>query len=162
MRKERPSLPELPVIEEKELGVREYWYETFRRVLVIPLAKKNCYLLSIDVYKRLERNSTINLVSISELSVRSSHVSLQYYELGEDLARRASIRGVSPLLAEVVAVSSNDGLEISNVRLQYCGLDTVPSYEEVRSVYREIVKTIEGRDPELEPLDSILRKDSKL
>ena len=160
MGEEKPGLPELPVIEEKELGVREYWYETFRRVLVIPLVKKNCYLLSIDVYKRLEPGNTTNLVPINELSVQGSHVSLQYYKLGEDLARKASIRGVQPFLAEVVAVSSSEGLEISNVRLQYCGLDTAPSYEEVRSVYREVVKRIEGRDPELEPLDSVLRKDS--
>ncbi len=154
-------MPELPVIEEKELGVKEYWYETFRRVLIIPLAKKNCYLLSIDVYKRLEPGTDTGLVFLSELGVQgSSSVSLRYYELSEELVRKTSIRGVSPLLAEVVAVSSNEGLEISNVRLQYCGLDTAPSYEEVRGVYREVVKTIEGRDPELEPLDSILRKDS--
>ena len=153
-------MPELPVIEEKELGVKEYWYETFRRVLIIPLTKKNCYLLSIDVYKRLEPGTDTGLVFLSELGVQGSSVSLRYYELSEELVRKTSIRGVSPLLAEVVAVSSNEGLEISNVRLQYCGLDTAPSYEEVRGVYREVVKTIEGRDPELEPLDSILRKDS--
>ncbi len=152
----RPGLPELPVIEEKELGVREYWYETFRRVLVIPLARKSCYLLSIDVYKRLEPGSDTSLIPLSELGVQGSSVSLRYYKLSEDLAGKASIRGLSPLLAEVVAVSSNEGLEISNVRLQYCGLDTVPSYEEVGGVYREVVKAIEGRDPELEPLDSVL------
>ena len=160
MKREKSSLPELPVIEEKELGIREYWYETFRRVLIIPLAKKNCYLLSIDVYKRLEPGTGTGLVFLSELRVQGSSVSLRYYELSEELVRKTSIRGVSPLLAEVVAVSSNEGLEISSVRLQYCGLNTAPSYEEVRGVYREVVKAIEGRDPELEPLDSILRKDS--
>ncbi|HIQ55405.1 MAG TPA: hypothetical protein EYH59_01810, partial [Pyrodictium sp.] len=42
---------EQPEIVEQPLGVREYWFETFRRVVVVP-ENNNCFLISMDVYSR--------------------------------------------------------------------------------------------------------------
>ena len=149
----------LPSIEERGLGVREYWYETFRRVVVVPLAESGCFLLSVDVYRLAEGVEEERVVG--ELAVGEDDVRLVYLRLGEEEVSRLSLRGLKPVSGEVVAVVSSGGerVELSNVRLVYCGLDSVPGYDEVWHVYREAVLLVEGRDPEKEPLDALLEEE---
>ncbi|BEP18642.1 hypothetical protein PYJP_19940 [Pyrofollis japonicus] len=164
-RGEKAPLPALPDIEEKDLGVKEYWYETFRRVLILPLKEKDCYMLSIDVYKRLERQEASMFLEseTSEHNVLSSNeIFLIYKPLHEESLSRLVLNGVKPAKGELVAVATkNNGdkrVEISDVRLIYCGLKGVPSYEDVRSIYNEVVRVIESRDPLKEPLDEIIER----
>jgi hypothetical protein len=164
-RGEKAPLPALPDIEEKDLGVKEYWYETFRRVLIVPIKEGNCYMLSIDVYKRLEHQEAVVFLE-SDASrhnaLSGDEVSLIYKPLREESLSRFVLNGVKPAKGELVAVVSKDNgnkrVEISDVRLIYCGLKGVPSYEDMRNVYNEVVRAIEGRDPLKEPLDKIIEE----
>lgn len=155
---QRPTIPKLPLIEDKELGVREYWYETFRRVIIVPLREDNCYLLSIDIYKELD-NVPSGMVKDS-LAIDKSDVEIMYVDLGKEIRDRLELQGIKPRNIELVIVVSRDSkrFEASDVRLQYCGLSGVPSYDEVERIYEEIVKLIEKRDPSREPLDSIVTR----
>jgi len=136
-----PPAP-LPEVVEAELGVREYWYEVFRRVLVVPDGD-GCYLLSIDVY------STSPPAGEERAVLSASLVKLRYMAPGLEPPR---LNGVKPEYVEAVVVETPGRREIVNVRLRYCGLSDVPSHEAVAGVYREIVTAVEGRDPARLPL----------
>ena len=134
-------------IVEAPLGVTEYWYELFRRVVIAPTGS-DCFLLSIDVYRpdwpygepdeTLELDGTVLLYKrINELP---GNIAV--------LARDVIIVGLR--------VQGEDGIveETISVRLVVCG--GKPSYEKVWGIYRTVVMMIEGRDPEKKPLTTII------
>ena len=142
MRTAVPPASRQPDVVEAELGVREYWFETFRRVLVIP-DSEGCYVLSVDVYSRGAVAGDV-LDSEDVGPVRVSYVKLRVGDL--------DLGGVSPDYAEAVVLYAGDRVETVNVRLRFCGVKSFPSYEDVWRLYRRLVELVEGRDPALNPL----------
>jgi len=140
-----PPASEQPPIVEAELGVREYWYETFRRVLVIPDGD-GCFLLSVDVYTPLRGEEWREGGRLE-----AAGVVLHYLQLaGSGLA----LGGNVPEAAEAAVVEAGGRRELGNVRLRYCGLAAPPSYDDVYRVYRRLVTALEGRDPATSPLQA--------
>ncbi|ABM80288.1 hypothetical protein [Hyperthermus butylicus] len=144
-----PPAAEQPEIVEAEMGVAEYWYETFRRVLVIP-AGNGCVLLSVDVYSKLDGLEGLEILEV----VESGRVKVYYARYP---GKPPSLDSLEPVKAELVVVEAlnpdvGHRVEAVNVRLLYCGLKGKPGYQEVWSIYRRIVVDIEGRDPEKSPL----------
>ena len=68
---------EQPKVVEAPLGVKEYWYDTFYRVVVIPEAATGCYLLSMDLYVPGWRGSGERL----EVTYAGRRVALAYQRL---------------------------------------------------------------------------------
>jgi hypothetical protein len=137
-----PPFSPQPSIVEAELEAKEYWYETFRRVLVIPDGS-GCYLISIDVH-------SLGKPSGEEAGVMEAPgVKLRYLSVP---ASEFKVGDVEPLSAEVVVVETGERVETVNLRLRYCGLKEAPGYSVVETLYRKAVMLIEGRDPEREPL----------
>jgi len=132
----------MPTIEEKELGVKEYWYETFRRVVVVE-DKQGCFLLSMDIYRKLEGLPT-GLPVKDELKVPDTVTRLVYMELPGDWVKDLALRGKEPIRAEIVGVVNEEDsrVELVNLRLLYCGLNTPPSYEEVEKLYKVVTRII--------------------
>ena len=147
-RRQTLGVEEQPNIVELDMGVKEYWYETFRRVLVIPTSS-DCYFLSIDVYSE---TSTLAMPQIHRLSIGTNMPSIIYVEYPSP----PTLRGLKPKMAELVIVSSEQQgrtiYQIVNARLMYCEIKEYPSYEEVGELYNEVIKAIENRDPKESPL----------
>ncbi len=147
-----PAAPQ-PDIVEARLRVKEYWYETFRRVLLIPSSDDRCLLLSIDVYAKLEKLPP-NFRLRASFQLAGDRVRVHYLDIPVDMLGEASLGNVKPKTAELLVVEAvKDGrLEAVNVRVTYCDLNVTPSRDEVWQVYRSVVRLVEGRDPEREPL----------
>ncbi|KSW11314.1 hypothetical protein CF15_00110 [Pyrodictium occultum] len=148
-----PPAAEHPSIVEAWRGVTEYWYENFRRVLVVRAG--GCTVLSIDVYRKLDGIPPGYRVA-GRLQAPDAPVELIYLEAPE-LARSLESLGLRPDRVELVVVHSSgeagDRYEAGNVRITCCssacgGL----SYSDVYRLYRRIVEAVEGRDPEEKPL----------
>jgi hypothetical protein len=149
-----PPAAEQPDIVEARLGVREYWYETFRRVLVVP--EDGGVTLSVDVYRKLDSLPEGYAVEDSYTLARGL-VRVYYLSLPKQLLAGLKLRGSSPSRGWLVVVEARTRygerrLEAVNVRLVFEGLDGLPGRDEVWQVYREVVKAVEGRDPQVEPL----------
>jgi hypothetical protein len=149
-----PPAAKQPEIVEGRLGVREYWFETFRRVLVIP--EDNAITLSIDVYKKLnglpEGYKVVNTFTLAQGRVR-----VYFLLFPEGILSKISLGDVKPsqhhlLVVEAQTRHGEKRLEAVNVRLTFTGVRNVPSREDVWRLYRSVVKVVEGRDPETEPL----------
>jgi hypothetical protein len=137
-----PPASQQPEVVEAELGVREYWFETFRRVVVIPDGE-DCYVLSVDVYSRGEVAGDV--LDTEEVGpVRVSYVGLDVGDL--------NLGGVSLEHAEAVILYAGNRVETVSVRLRFCGARSFPGYEDVWHLYRHLVRLVEGRDPALNPL----------
>lgn len=140
-----PGVEELPSIVELDLGVREYWYEGFRRVIVVP-DSDGCVLLSVDVYRR----GAVGGDAGAALDTGANGgLALEYRQVEMD---GLEIRGQEPSMVEAVVLRVNGRVETINVRLRYCGLPSVPNYEEVAGVYKRLVSVIEERSVDEAPL----------
>ena len=144
-----PPAAKQPEIVEAELGVREYWYEVFRRVVVVPYG--DCILLSLDVYKLLD---SLPEGSTETIVLADGRVKVHYVKL--DVTRLPALNGVKPEDGHMLIVESQTlrgkRVEVVNVKLRYRGIKHVPSYDDVWRVYRAVVMLVEGRDPSKEPL----------
>ena len=133
---------EQPEIVEQPLGVREYWFETFRRVVVVP-ENNNCYLISMDVYSRQWEFDV-------EESLELNNSRLLYYHPKPESVF-ADIKGVK--WCEIVGLETTTPKpfkEVISFRIWFCGAK--PSRELVWKLYRRVVAFIEGRDPAKQPL----------
>lgn len=131
----------MPVIEEKELGVKEYWYEGFRRVLLIPSG--NCIVIIIDLYKPgWSINRIDDVMQVNRLSIVFSTMNEHEIEL----------EGKKPTKLELVGVKVDNSIETIAANMIFCGIERQPSYEDLWVLYRKIVSMVEGRDPEKQPL----------
>ncbi len=124
-----PARPQ-PDIVEAPLGVREYWFNTFYRVVVIP-AGEGCYLLSMDVYVPSYQPTGRHL---STLRVEGEPVCIEYYELPDP---PKPVRGRVEA-AELVVLAYDGGRELVNIRMKVCGLREPPSREDVAELYRAV------------------------
>ena len=140
-----PPVEELPSIVELDLDVREYWYEGFRRVIVVP-DDDGCVVLSVDVYQRGAVGGDVG----ATLEVGADSAPILEYRRVE--TRGLEIQGQEPSMVEAVVLRTNERVETINVRLRYCGLASIPDYEEVGDVYKRLVEIIEGRSVDEAPL----------
>ncbi len=134
------------------MGVREYWYETFRRVLVIPTSD-NCYFLSIDVYKETRALATKQIHRLS-VDTTDTPLAIIYAEYPSPPILQESKPEIAELVAIRIGQGDNTMYQIVNVRLMYCGIKNYPSYEEIGELYNEVIRVVEDRDPresQLEP-----------
>ncbi len=125
---------ELPEVVEAPLGVTEYWFETFRRVLVIRMGD-GCTLLEADLYRRgwsWEADRVLEL----------DGVTLLYHRI--DAGRFGARWG------ELVGLRVGGREALIGCRLLFCGEEV--DREKAWRVYRLVVKAFEGRDPGAEPL----------
>jgi len=136
-------------VVEAPLGVREYWYESFRRVVLVP-EPPDCVLISIDVYRKYSSMNDVGFEPASSLEVNGIGVS--YYRIPGDML--PSLEGLKPQWGELVVVDAGDRVEASDVRLYYCGVKDAEALtaDNIYKVYRDIVRLIEGRDVDKNPL----------
>lgn len=137
---------ELPVAEQEEvveqpLGVREYWFETFRRVVVVP-EDNNCFLISMDVYSR---QWSFKVDESLELGISR----LLYYRPNPEAIFK-DIRGVEWCEIVGLEIVPSKRREIISFRVRLCGVNL--SREFVWELYRRVVSYVEGRDPAKQPL----------
>ena len=140
------DIVELPVAEQPEiveqpLGVKEYWFETFRRVIVVP-EDNNCFLISMDVY---DRQWKFEVEESLELGISR----LLYYRPKPESVF-ADIQGIEWCEIVGLETTSNRCKEVISFRIRLCGVN--PSRELVWELYRRVVAYIEGRDPAKQPL----------
>ncbi len=151
---EYPVRPQ-PEIVEAELGVREYWYNTFYRVVVIPLSN-GCYLLSMDVYVE---NPDIEGEEDSSLQIPNTPARLVYYRLEPDKALASlALPGQARIeeALELVVLEHDEGRELISARLRLCGLTGYPDYNLVKKIY-DVVSSMLGFkrvEPTIRPLSS--------
>lgn len=144
---QRISVKELDVVEAP-LNVREYWFEGFRRVVVVP-DKNDCMLFSVDVHKVYSSLDEIDFNIASK--IEDNGVCIIYYTIPVETAPRFQNKKAE--WAELVVVKATDKrVEASDVRLYYCDINGFPNKDEVYELYRAIVKLIEKRDPDENPL----------
>ena len=137
-----------PDVVEAPLNVREYWFEEFRRVIVVP-DNNGCMLFSIDVHRMYSSLDEIGFNVVSKVEDNDIHI--VYYTIPIEIAPRLQDRKAE--WAELVVVKAADRhIEASDVRLYYCGISEFPDRDSVYEVYRAVVKLIEGRDPDENPL----------
>ena len=140
------NVVELPIAEQEEvveqpLGVKEYWFETFRRVVVVP-ENNNCFLISMDVYSG---QWSFKVDESLELGISR----LLYHRPNPETIFKG-IRGVEWCEIVGLEITSNKHREVISFRIRLCGVD--PSREFVWELYRRVVAYIEGRDPAKQPL----------
>ena len=146
-----PPAAEQPEIVEAELGVKEYWYEVFRRVTVIPSG--SCTILSIDVYKLLDAPpKDVEPIVLADGRVKAYYVPLDSSAI-PPLGSGIKAGGANMLVLEA-DTPVGKRVEAVNVKVEYCGLNSTPSYDEVWTVYRAVVRLVEGRDPATQPLEA--------
>jgi len=113
------------------MKVREYWFETFRRVLVVKLFDET--FISIDVYK-----DSWNYNIDSELEI--DNVKLIYHNINSaDL-------GLDPRqdLVELVGVDVGDKREVVNVRVRIKSRGVDDDF--IKKLYIKVVKLVENRE----------------
>jgi len=128
-------------IVEQPLGVKEYWFETFRRVIVVP-EDDNCFLISVDVYNRQWRFEV-------EESLELGISRLLYYRPKPNIIFEG-VRGIE--WCEIVGLETipEGRREVISFRIRLCGVNL--SRDLVWELYRRVVTYIEGRDPAKHPL----------
>ncbi|NPA05056.1 MAG: hypothetical protein GXO09_03055 [Crenarchaeota archaeon] len=129
-------LRELPEVVEAPLGVTEYWFETFRRVIVVRMGD-GCVLLEADLYRDGWGWSVDRVMELDG-------VRLVYHRL-EEPGRFLGARW-----GELVGLEAGGRRCLIAARLLFCGVDV--GREEAWRAYRMLVEAFEGRDPESEPL----------
>ncbi|HIQ24122.1 MAG TPA: hypothetical protein EYH50_03645 [Pyrodictium delaneyi] len=144
-----PPAAEQPKIVEAWKGVTEYWYEEFRRAIVIRDAN-GCIVISLDVYSRL--NALPPEYRVEGRLEADSSVEVLYVNAS---AIAEKIQGVKPEKIELTiirtVVDKEERYEVSDVRITCCKCRNL-SYDDVYRVYRSVVEVIEQRDPETSPL----------
>ncbi len=142
MRRARvPPAPVLPEVEEAG-PARAYWFENFRRVLLIP--DGSCLVISIDLHRVLDQAP-----DTVEWGLGIGGVRLGYLPLRD----APSCCGAGAAEAVAVVLSAGERLELISARLRYCGVSLGDAgRDEVWRLYRSLVEKLEGRDPEEEPL----------
>jgi len=142
MRRPRiPPAPSLPEVEEAG-PARAYWFEGFRRVLLVP--DNECIVFSIDVYRVM--NPAPEGV---EWGPRIGGVKLGYVPLRE----APSCCGAYAADAVAVMLSTSERTELISARLRFCGISLHDvSQDEVWRLYRGLVERLEGRAPAVNPL----------
>ena len=130
-----------PATVEAPLGVREYWYDTFYRVVVVPVPG-GCVLLSADVYsKRGPEGPSTEAIGFGE-----PPVSLHYHRLSpEELGLSVGWGRIE--WVELVTLDYGSGRELVNARLLVCGVNGYPSYEDVEAVYRQLRRALGAAEP---------------
>jgi len=145
-----PPAAEQPEIVEAWRDVKEYWYETFRRVLLIRDAN-GCIVLSFDVYSKLDRVPQEYKI-VSRLGT-GAPVEIIYADASNLVD---GIDYLKPDKVEIVIIHSHgevgERYEISDVRIVCCSCRDL-SYEEVYNIYRVIVERIEQRSLESSVLE---------
>ncbi len=137
----------LPDVVEARLGVREYWFETYRRAVFVPLPD-GCTLFSIDVYTR-DCNRIQGRVR-ERLSLGS--VELDYVELEPSIVNGVLDARVEEAVA--LLLRTQNRCEVITVRLKVCGVEGYPPRDVVWQVYRRVVMAVEARDPAVSPLQT--------
>jgi len=113
------------------MEVREYWFETFRRVLVVKLSYET--FISIDVYK-----DSWNYNIDSELEI--DNVKLIYHNIDP------AVLGLDPRqdLVELVGVNVGSKREVVNVRVRIKSRDVDDDF--IKKLYINVVKLVENRE----------------
>lgn len=144
-----PPAAEQPKIVEAWKGVTEYWYEKFRRALVIR-DTNGCIVVSLDVYSQL--GALPPEYQVKDRLETGSPVEVLYVDASA-IAER--IHGVKPEKIELTVIHTvadgKERYEVSDVRITCCNCGN-PSYDDVYQIYRSVVELIEQRDPEVSPL----------
>ncbi len=140
-RRGAPPAPILPEVEEAG-PARAYWFENFRRVLLVP--DGDCLVVSMDVHRVLDSVPDGTMWGPAIGDVRLGYLPLR---------DAPSCCGARAAKAEAVILSTGNRLELISTRLRYCGVGLGDAdRDEVWRLYREVVRSLEGRDPEEEPL----------
>ena len=115
------------------MEVREYWFETFRRVLVVKLSNET--FISIDVY-----NDSWKYNIDSELEI--DNVKLMYHNINP-----ANL-GLDPKqdLIELTGVDVGSKREVVNVRVRIKSREVDDDF--IKKLYIKVVKLVENRDVE--------------
>ncbi len=135
-----------PVIVDAWDGVREYWFEDFRRMLVIVDGEE--VLVVVDLYREPYQGRA----AAGSLTVETANgTSVSYIDVTEELR---SLLGENVISGEVVVLDTNGRRELvgARLRLPYHAIGLVDSYGNAWNTYVAIVRAFEGRDPEKKPL----------
>jgi hypothetical protein len=120
-----------PAVVEAQLGVREYWYHTFYRAVVVPVKDDTCYLISMDLYVH-PYTGPGEPVARLEPGSREARVALEYYEVKDRPPPDVKLK---PVRLELVVLSYDDERELIGARALVCNVDRPPSYDEVKELY---------------------------
>ncbi|BES82636.1 hypothetical protein PABY_22030 [Pyrodictium abyssi] len=146
-----PPAAEQSKIVEAWKGVTEYWYEEFRRALVIR-DTNGCIVISLDVYSRLD--ALPPEYRVKDRLETGSPVEVLYVDASAVAER---IHGVKPEKIELTVIHTVAGgeerYEVSDVRITCCNCRNL-AYDDIYRVYRSVVELIEQRNPEVSPLTS--------
>jgi len=144
----RIKLAQHPKIVDQELGVREYWFEGFRRAITVFYQNENCIFVSVDLYREISQEDSEQ--AVAKISIDSVEMILS--SMSEDRKSKLRLLGIEPKNALLVLLRSPAGVEVIGSYLTYCDIHREPSYNELWELYRQLVMLIENRDPEIEPL----------
>ena len=136
-----------PVIADVWDGVREYWFEEFRRMLVVNDGDE--VLVVIDLYRgnyHVDSDGAQRLVAET-----ASDIGISYVDVTRELR---DLLDADVLSGELVVLSAADRRELIGIRLRLPphAKRLVDSYDSAWSTYAAIVRAFEGRDPEKAPL----------
>ncbi|MET1128125.1 MAG: hypothetical protein ABWW70_02260 [Thermoproteota archaeon] len=143
-------------MEETKLPQRvcEFWFENFRRAVVIGLegsSRGTCFLTSLDIYATVDDPSELGPV-VAELSSEHAGVRLLYVDVTDKLSTLNVSQGELVLVETGSDREGGKRLEAVNVRVKFCIEDRSRLEDYVRQLYYASVRIFEGRDPEKEPL----------
>ncbi len=134
-----PPASKQPEAVEAELGVREYWFETHRRLIIIPDGDEA--VVSIDVYAEVPCPPGEPVLEAG--GARLHYVPLEGIKAPPGLEVRESLLTILETL---------EGCEAVNVRLRAAAGKI--SREQALALYRSAVLVVERRDPFESPLPS--------
>ncbi len=117
------------------MEVKEYWFETFRRVIVIKLPMET--FISIDVYND-KWNYSIN----SELCINNKK--LIYHKLNPTIIGLDSQQDS----IELVGVNIGDRYELVNVRIRIKSRSVSDNF--IKSLYSKVIEIVEKRKAKID------------